>query len=148
MDQVNWTTQSITSDVPTRQIMHYRARILWEPCFRIFSRLTNEYAVDMFSCNLETRLSYIRVNQNCLRQKDATLMGETDISDSHNIYLPASFLGSRHWASEQISDCLAIAAAYSPPTFFITITCNTNWPEIQTRLRIGQNFTDIPTDVI
>jgi len=135
-------------DGATRQIMHYWARILREPRFQIFGRLTNEYVVDMFSRNLETRLNYIRANQKRLREEDAALMGETYISDNQNIYLPASFLGSNKWASEQIADSLAIAATYGPPTFFVTMTCNTNWPEIQSRLRPGQDFTDIPTVVM
>ena len=44
-------------------------------------------------------------------------MGESYIPDHQNIYLLSSFLGSNRWASEQISDSLAIAAAYGPPTF-------------------------------
>ena len=138
----------MASDVPTRQIMHYRAHLLREPRFKIFGRLTNEYAIDMFTRNLETRLNYIRANQKRLREEDAALMGVTHVSDSQNIYLPASFLGSRHWATEQISDSLAVAAKYGPPTFFITMTCNTNWPEIQSQLHHGQDFTDIPVVVI
>jgi hypothetical protein len=46
-----------------RQIMFYRVRLLREPKFRVFGKLTNEYAVDMLSHNLETRLNYIRANQ-------------------------------------------------------------------------------------
>ena len=53
-------TGEVASDIPTRQIMHYRARMLREPRFQIFGRLTNEYAIDMFTRNLETRLNYIR----------------------------------------------------------------------------------------
>jgi Helitron helicase-like domain at N-terminus len=60
-----------------------------------------------------------------------------DISDSDNIYLPSSFLGSSQWCSNQISDSLAIAAAYGPPTFFITMICNADWPEIQSQLCEG-----------
>ena len=138
----------MASDVPTRQIMHYRAHLLREPRFKIFGRLTNEYAIDMFTRNLETRLNYIRANQKRLHEEDAALMGVTHVSDSQNIYLPASFLGSRRWATEQISDSLAVAAKYGPPTFFITMTCNTNWPEIQSQLCHGQDFTGIPVVVI
>jgi hypothetical protein len=141
-------TREMASDVPTRQIMHYRARMLREPRFQIFGRLTNEYAIDMFTRNLETRLNYIRANQKRLREEDATLMGVGHIPDCRNIYLPASFLGSRRWATEQISDSLAVAAVYGPPTFFITMTCNVNWPEIQSKLRHGQDFTDIPVVVV
>lgn len=130
-----------------KQIMYYRARILREPRFKIFGRLTNEYIVDMFSRNLETRLNFIRNNQKRLRQEDAELMGEVFVPDTENIYLPASFMGSKRWASDQIADSLTIAAALGPPTFFVTMTCNGEWPGIQSQLRRGQNYSDIPVVV-
>jgi hypothetical protein len=74
-------------------------------------------------------------------------MGIEHISEAENIYLPASFLGSSRWASNQIADSLAIAAQYGPPTFFITFTCNSDWAEIKSQLRQGQNYTDIPVVV-
>ncbi|PPQ85813.1 hypothetical protein CVT24_002342 [Panaeolus cyanescens] len=43
----------------TTQIWHYRARLLREDRFSILGRLANEYLVDMFSRNLESRLDYI-----------------------------------------------------------------------------------------
>ena len=136
------------ADVVTTQIWYYRARILREQRFQIFGRLTNEYIVDMFSRDLECRLNYIRTNQLRLRREDAALMDEPDLDSTENIYLPASFLGSRRWASNQIADSLAIAAAKGNPTFFVTMTCNSNWPEIQSQLRPGQDFTDIPAVVV
>lgn len=137
-----------TADQPTTQLWHYRARILCKDRFRIFGRLTNEYVVDMFSRNLETRLNFIRTNQKCLRREDAELMGVDDVAPAKNIYLPSSFLGSRRWASDQISDSLAIAAAYGNPRFFVTMTCNTAWPEIVSQLLPGQTFCDIPVVVV
>lgn len=136
-------------DAPTTQIWLYRARLLREPRFHIFGRLTNEYVVDMFTRELECRLRYIRSNQSRLRslEHDAALMAEDTVEESENIYLPASFLGSRRWVSNQIADSLAIAAVYGPPTFFLTFTCNSDWPEIQSQLLPGQNFTDIPVVV-
>lgn len=105
--------------------------------------------VDMFSRELESRLAYIRGNQQRLRQNDAALMGSADLVESaENIYLPSSFLGSWRWASEQVSDSLAIAAAFGNPTFFITMTCDPNWPEIASQLRLGQSFVDIPVVVV
>ena len=86
---------NIDEDSCGKQIMYYRARILHEPRFKIFGRLANEYIVDMFSRNLETRLAYIRSNQSRLREQDAELMGEPYVPDSQNVYLPASFMGSR-----------------------------------------------------
>jgi hypothetical protein len=130
-----------------RQIMYYRARLLREPRFKIFGRLANEYIVDMFSRNLETRLDFIRRNQKRLRQEDAELMGEVFVPDTQNVYLPASFMGSRSWASNQLADSLTIAAALGPPTFFATMTCNSDWPAIRSQLRRGQNYSDIPVVV-
>ena len=129
------------------QMWHYRLRVLHDTRFMIFGRLCNEYVVDMFSRDLETRLQYIRENQARSLQEDASLMGEEAIQPSENIYLPSSFLGSRRWCSQQIADSLTIAAQLGNPTFFITMTCNPEWPEIQTRLRPGQDFTDIPAIV-
>ena len=58
--------------------------------------------------------------------------------------IPASFLGSRQWASRQVADCLALARVYEQPSLFITVTTNPQWPEIQQRLRPGQHPLDIP----
>ena len=137
------------SDAPTTQIWYYRIRLLCDTRFEIFGRLTNEYIVDMFSRELDARLAYIRTNQERLRaqEQDAALMAHEDVQDSENVYLPASFLGSGRWSSNQIADSLTIAATFGPPTFFVTFTCNGDWPEIRSRLRPGQTYTDIPVVV-
>ena len=138
----------IGTDGCGRQIMFYRAHILQEPRFQIFGKLTNEYAVDMLTRNLETRLNYIRENQKRVMDEDTKLMGETFVPESQNIYLPSSFMSSKRWAKEQIADSLTIASNLGNPTFFITMTCNSDWPEIKMRLRAGQDFSDIPSDVV
>jgi len=102
----------------------------------------------MFSRNLDCRLAYIHQNQVHIWAEDAALMGEQNIPDSENIYLPATFLGSWRWAANQVADCLAIAAALGGPTFFITITCNAQWDEIKARQGHSQDHTDIPVDVV
>jgi hypothetical protein len=80
--------------------------------------------VDIFSRDLESRPAYIRKNQERILREDATLMGLSIVETNENIYLPSSFLGSNRWATEQVADSLAIAAAFGSPTFFITKTCN------------------------
>ena len=67
--------------------------------------------------------------------------------NSIDIELPASFLGSRKWVSEETADSLALAHCYGKPSYFITMTCNPEWPEIQNRLQPGQNVSDIPVVV-
>ena len=64
-----------------------------------------------------------------------------------NAELPASFIGSWRWSSENTADALAIARSAGRSTFFVTMTCNPNWPEIQARLAPGQNAADIPVIV-
>jgi hypothetical protein len=61
--------------------------------------------------------------------------------------IPASFMGSQAWASDQVADALALARELGPPCFFITMTSNPKWPEIVERLQPGQHFTDIPSVV-
>jgi hypothetical protein len=103
----------------------------------------------MFSQDLESRLAYIRSSRRRLRGDGAALVGTSDLLEpSENICLPASFLGSKRWASEQISDSLAIAACHGNPTFFVTMTCNPEWAEVQSQLRLGQDYTDIPIVVV
>jgi hypothetical protein len=54
------------------------------------------------------------------------------------------FLGSCQWTSEQTADGLALAQMFGPPSLFITMMCNPDWPEIKCRLRKGQKANDIP----
>jgi len=137
-----------SADAPTTQIWYYRARLLREPRFQIFGRLANEYLVDMWTREIDCRLAYIRSNQIRIRQEDAELMGVDEVDSSSNVYLPSSFLGGHRWSSEQVSDALAIASYLGPPTFFVTITANPEWPEIQSCLRPGQSWADIPMVVV
>jgi hypothetical protein len=81
-------------------------------------------------------------------EEDAKLMGEDFVLEAQNIYLPSSFMGSKRWATEQFADSLTIAADLGSPTFFITITHISDWPEIKFRLRPGQDFSNIPSDVV
>jgi hypothetical protein len=138
--EINFQLENEDMLAPTMQMWHYRARLLRESRFSIFGRLANEYIVDMFTRDLECRLNYIKKYQHQLPDTD----GETQAND---VYLPASFLGSRRWASNQISDALALAANYGPPMFFVTMTCNPRWSEITSQLRPGQDFSDIPVVV-
>jgi hypothetical protein len=58
--------------------------------------------------------------------------GETNI----DYHLGSSWIGSRLWASEQVSDVLTLCRGFGRPSLFITVTTNPNWPEIKERLYI------------
>ncbi|KAJ6003691.1 hypothetical protein N7522_006383 [Penicillium canescens] len=133
-------------NIPCTQIQWYRHLFLGEPRMRIYGRLACEYAVDMFSRTEEERLHYLKRG----RRMQAAAMDEApnpDISDLFENKIPAGFMGSRAWASDQVADSLAIARQLAKPSLFLTMTTNPNWPEIQSQLLPGQHFTDIPAVV-
>ena len=97
------------SDVSSTQMWYYRIMLLREERFQIFGRLTNEYIVDMWTREIESRIYYYRMNEERRLQQDAELMG-LDAEDSENsenflkedVYLPKNFTGSILWASENV----------------------------------------------
>jgi len=138
---LNTTTQNTTRAVPFTQRVWYKSRLLTEDRFQMLGRLGCEYLCDMYSRIKEERLGFIRrglLNGQTREENDEEDDNSTDLE------LPASFLGSRKWASEQTADSLALARTYRKPSFFITMTCNPKWPEIQSRLCPRQNACDIP----
>jgi hypothetical protein len=134
---------NLTNTLGFTQREWYKGRILMDDRFITFGRLCSEYLCDMYSRIEEERLNYIRRSRLSMG-RDTDQSGD---SSSIDIELPASFLGSRKWASEETADSLALARAYGKPSYFITMTCNPEWPEIQDRLQPGQNVSDIPVVV-
>jgi Helitron helicase-like domain at N-terminus len=100
--------------------------------------LNLRYLCDMYSRVEEENLNYIRRSLNAQVDEDG------DDPDTEDIVLPTTFLGSRKWASEQTADSLALARTYGPPSLFITMTCNSNWPEIRLRIQGKQEPFDTP----
>ena len=113
---------------PHTQIQWYRYLLLTEPRFLTMGRLTCEYVVDMYSRTEEARLAYLKMGrtiqssafENTLQQPEADLI---------RYKIPASFMGSQAWASDQVADSLALARELGEPTFFMTMTCNPQWAE-------------------
>ena len=65
----------------------------------------------------------------------------------NSFLLPASFVHSKLWASNQVADALALCRKFGKPSLFLTMTTNPNWPEIVSELRPGQTASDIPVVV-
>ena len=58
--------------------------------------------------------------------------------------LSSSFVGSPRWYNAQFQDGMAICREYHKPDYFVTVTCNPNWPEIKEHLLEGQTAQDRP----
>ena len=58
--------------------------------------------------------------------------------------LASSFSGSPRWYNAKFQDGMAICREFHKPDYFITMTCNPNWPEIKRELLEGQSAQDRP----
>ena len=145
--QLNWDPDMPGDDsCPYTQIEWYRGLLLTEPRFLTFGRLTCEYVVDMYSRTEDDRLNYLRMART-IQSSGFENRPHQPTADLIRNKIPASFMGSRAWASDQVADALALARDLGNPTFFITMTSNPKWPEIADQVKPGQHFTDLPTVV-
>ena len=108
-------------------------------------RLLQQYIVDMYAKIESERLNYIRFHQKTLHAElyqglsDAVSGGDTSGETvGRLIVLPATFTGSPRSMHQNDQDAMAIIRKYGKPDLFITMTCNTNWPEIKNALKDGQ----------
>jgi hypothetical protein len=60
------------------------------------------------------------------------------------VILPSSFVGGPRYMQNLFQDAMSIVRVFGKPDFFITVTCNPKWPEIQNELKEGQSASDIP----
>jgi hypothetical protein len=101
-------------------------------------RLFQQYVVTAYCSIEQSRIDYIREHQNDIRGDymaglyDALSRGDQDGSDvGSRIILPSSFTGGPRYMYSHYLDALAICRVHGNPSFFITFTCNVNWPEIK-----------------
>ncbi len=116
------------------QLQYFRHRVLTEVRFGLLGRLLSEYLVDMFSSIEDSRLYYIRHHIQTRIAARSELVETIDAEGAvraGRIYLPSSFMGSPRMQRKLIADGLAVVRRLGKPTYFITITCNPNWPEIR-----------------
>ena len=131
-----------------RYVLHYR-RDQPNP-FLCYGALSSQAKVDARAAIDENRLWYIIKNQARLRIEnlqgiaDAIGRGCTDGSEMGKLtVLPASHTGGRRYMIQNYHDGIAICRVFGPPDFFLTFTCNSNWPEISLGiLEPGQKATD------
>ncbi len=130
------------------QLQYLCHRLLTEVRFGLLGRLLNEYLVDMFSSVEDSRLNYVRLHVQKRIAAWSELDETIDAEGGHRagrIYLPSSFMESPRKQRKLIADGLAVVRRLGKPTYFITITCNPNWPEIQDHPEMhGQNASDRP----
>lgn len=111
---------------------YYAQRLINEPRFRLSGRLQHQFLLDLFTSMEEERLDYIEhtVNQRIAQRNEIIESIEAEGGPQPGrIYLPDSFTNSPRQMRRLIDDGLATVSTLNKPTFFITVTCNTRWPE-------------------
>ena len=109
--------------------------------------LLNQFAVDTFAKIISERLGFIRREQQRLRvdqyqnARDEMAAATDPNQIGKKFILPSTFVGSPRYMHEKIQDGMTYVRLYGRPTFFITMTCNPNWEEIQNELPPGQKAT-------
>lgn len=105
-------------------------------------RLWQQFVVDAFAAVEQYRLDWIKTHQHVIRSdlyrsiRDRIHRGDTESSSvGQNVILPATFTGSQRYMNQYFKDSLAICRTIGHPSLFLTMTCNTQWPEIQEMLK-------------
>jgi len=114
-------------------------------------RLFQEYVIDQYAKVEAQRLNWFRFNQATIRAdtysnlQDAVADGDSKIGT--RIILPPGFRGGPRYMHAQFQNAMAIVRKLGKPDFFITVTCNPQWPEIQRALPEGGDWHDSPSIV-
>ncbi|XP_076895082.1 uncharacterized protein LOC143547572 [Bidens hawaiensis] len=88
------------------------------------------------------RLHFIRGKQHELRcdtyqsLRGIQSVGNTDVSTAgQRVILPSSFTGRARYMMQSYLEAMCLCRWFGYPDFFITITCNPNWPEVKRFLK-------------
>ena len=118
-------------------------------------KLYQEWLVEQFAKVESRRLQFLQQNQKLFRSDhfaglaDSMAAGDTNnLADlGQRVLLPSSRVGSPRFLNQLYQDAMGIVRALVRPDYFITMTCNTKWPEITEALKPGEVPNDRP-DII
>ncbi|KAK4520453.1 uncharacterized protein ATC70_008588 [Mucor velutinosus] len=108
----------------------------------------NISVMQLYAHRLKTehrRLEHLRNNQGSLRTELYSGLTDAAVSDTtisteeigKQLILPSSDTGTPRSMQQLYQDSMAMVSALGRPSYFITFTCNPNWPEIVNELRNG-----------
>ncbi|XP_074336775.1 uncharacterized protein LOC141673947 [Apium graveolens] len=99
---------------------------------------------------IQTSEDWVSTHQTTIRADlynsvcDALSKGDHDpMHVGKAVILPASFTGSQRYMSQYFKDSLAICRAIGHPSLFLTMNCNSKWPEIQELLKLLPNVNHV-----
>ena len=115
-------------------------------------KLFQQYLVDSYVKIEQSRLNYLRNNQDKIRVQNysglmdhlARVREEEDLLPGRIFVLPSTFTGSERNMRQHYQDAMSLVAKFGKPDLFITFTANPKWPEITSNLLPNQPYTDRP----
>ncbi|XP_065835787.1 uncharacterized protein [Oscarella lobularis] len=111
-------------------------------------KLSHQFIVDVFAKIETDRLNHMRHHQDDLRAASYTTLRDAVEADGDPsnvgqlVVLPSSFTGGPRYMHEKCQDAMTYVKHHGAPDLFITMTCNSNWPEITNELLPGQTPID------
>lgn len=135
--------------VTTMQFYSYRLQIREGDWLHNAGRLYQQYIVDQYTKIEQTRLNYLKFNQDSLRtdlycRVSDALHAVTSNDLGRHIILPSSFSGGPRHMYQLYQDAMAIMSCFGKPDLFVTFTCNPKWAEITRELSSYQSANDRP----
>ena len=128
-------------EVSCREYYAYKLQIRPNNFLLRSGRIFLQYIDDMYIKIENTRLDYLRRNQTQIRSElyqgivDSVNEGNKNATSiGRRVILPASFIGGPRDMRCRYLNAMTLVQKYGKPDLFITITCNPNWPEIQSQL--------------
>ena len=116
-----------------------------------YKRLFQAILTDAWAAGDQQKLSWLLHHQKELRSdlysgvQDWLRNADGDqVELGQRVILPATYVGGQRFIAACYQDSMAIVRALGPPTLFITVTANPNWPEITCELGPGQTAADRP----
>src|SRR5258708_36122823 len=103
-----------------------------------------QYLVDHWAANEQMHLNWIKHNQKAIWADcyqglvDAVLNNQDPAQVGQHIILPSSHPGSTRSMLQLFQDSMAITHFFGFASYFVTITANPQWPEVQAALEPGQ----------
>ncbi|XP_074293400.1 uncharacterized protein LOC141620425 [Silene latifolia] len=118
-------------------------------------RCLQQYIVDMYVKVENTRLDFFRHNQDTIRAElyqgilDTIDAGESCAANvGRRVILPPTYIGGPRDLKKRYLNAMSLVQEYGKPDLFVTMTCNTNWPEIRQQLSPGEEPQNRPDIVV
>ena len=129
-------------------LMHHRPNSSKDPLsynpLLMHGTLTQQFFIDMAMRGMYQRLKYHIVGRGMGYASKKDITSGKQIPPTNEISMPSSFERGVAARAQLLNDTLAIYAKYGKADFFLTMTCNPMWEEIQSNLLEGETALDRP----